>query len=84
MVWVPDKPDGPARVGYAIGKRVGGAVVRNRLRRRLRAILSQLPVPGGAYLISVRPEAVHLTTSDLEEHLTSVLRMLLSHEQAAK
>lgn len=27
-------------VGYAIGRQIGGAVVRNRLRRRLRAIMT--------------------------------------------
>lgn len=27
------------RVGYAVGRRVGGAVVRNRVRRRLRALI---------------------------------------------
>ncbi|MBW3588071.1 MAG: ribonuclease P protein component [Actinobacteria bacterium] len=31
--------DGPSRFGFVIPRRVGGAVVRNRLRRRLKAIL---------------------------------------------
>lgn len=34
--------DGPIRIGFVISRRVGGAVVRNRLRRRLKAILERL------------------------------------------
>lgn len=35
-VYVLDR-DGPTRVGLVVGRRVGSAVVRNRIRRRLRA-----------------------------------------------
>ncbi|MEZ5137626.1 MAG: ribonuclease P protein component [Acidimicrobiales bacterium] len=39
--------DAGTRVAHAIPKRVGGAVERNRLRRRLRAIVAELAeVPG--------------------------------------
>src|SRR5216683_8128406 len=34
-------PAEPPRVAYAIGRKVGSAVERNRLRRRLRAIVRQ-------------------------------------------
>jgi ribonuclease P protein component len=48
-----DRPE----VGYAIGRRVGNAVVRNRLRRRLRAIVNeQAPtLPVGAYMVVSGP-----------------------------
>src|SRR4029077_5956550 len=50
----------PPRVAYAIGRGVGTAVVRNRVRRRLRAATrthrDQL-VPGHAYLVSTGPAA---------------------------
>jgi ribonuclease P protein component len=52
----PAAPD-HVRVAYAIGRRTGGAVVRNRARRRLRAVMAELDaagrVPPGAYLISL-------------------------------
>ena len=35
----PAGTDGPPRVAYAVGRRVGGAVARNRVRRRLRAVV---------------------------------------------
>lgn len=47
VVYLADRPaPGPARFGFVISKAVGGSVVRNRLRRRLRAIGSEL-VDGG-------------------------------------
>ena len=39
--------DGPTRFGFVIPKRVGGAVVRNRLRRRLKAILGAVDYSAG-------------------------------------
>ena len=34
------RPSGP-RVGFTVGKVLGGAVVRNRIRRRMRAVVRQ-------------------------------------------
>lgn len=41
-------------MAYSIGRRVGGSVDRNRLRRRLRAILDELAseIGAGDYLVS--------------------------------
>lgn len=35
-----DRPSGP-RVGFTVGKVLGGSVVRNRIRRRMRALVRQ-------------------------------------------
>jgi len=36
---------GPSRVGVTVSKAVGGAVVRNLVRRRIRGALEALPMP---------------------------------------
>jgi ribonuclease P protein component len=55
------------RVAYAVGRTVGGAVERNQLRRRLRAIVNELApqLRPGAYLIRAAPEAAHLRYGEL-------------------
>lgn len=51
---------GHPRVGIAVTKRLGGAVVRNRLRRRLRAaVAAQLPSLG-AYDLVLLPQSAAL------------------------
>lgn len=71
VAFLPD-PSTPPRVAYSVGKRVGPAVVRNRVKRRLRAIVTELvardgdlPAGPGAYLISVTPAAAALTYPQL-------------------
>lgn len=60
VAWVPPAAAGPPRVAYAIGRRAGGAVVRNRLRRRLRAVVAELApeLPTGTYLVSAGPDVL--------------------------
>jgi ribonuclease P protein component len=70
MVEVPGLPV----VGYAIGRRVGPAVVRNRLRRRLRAAAaaSGPSLPAGAYLVRAGPPAVGLPFAELQRTVHAV------------
>lgn len=82
-IWVVHAPAGHddeavARVAYAVSKKVGGAVVRNRIRRRLRPLMDQLDrdpglAPGG-YLVGVRPDVVGLVGADLQRHLAAAVR----------
>jgi ribonuclease P protein component len=58
--FVAGDPAVPPRVAYAAAG-VGNAVVRNRLRRRLRAAVARTGADlatGGAYLVSARREAL--------------------------
>jgi ribonuclease P protein component len=63
------------RFAFAIPKRVGGAVVRNRARRRLREILRLLPLlEGFDVVITVRPEAAASSFDGLKQELTTLLK----------
>jgi ribonuclease P protein component len=62
---------GVARVGFAIPRALGGAVVRNRLRRRLRESLRpRLPELAGLdVVVSVRPSAARLRGTQLGDEV---------------
>ena len=88
MTWAPPvhaEEATPPRVAYAIGRPVGGAVVRNRLRRRLRAVVSELAkagqLPSGAWLIGAGPPAVEMTYEHLKASVAEALTAL-SNEPA--
>lgn len=78
LTWVPRPAEEPPQVAYAIGRVIGSAVVRNRLRRRLRWALGQLgdDLPPGAYLIGVRPGAATATAAALLAEVVSVVASL--------
>ncbi|MHB8574599.1 MAG: ribonuclease P protein component [Dehalococcoidia bacterium] len=64
-----------SRFGFAVGKRVGNAVVRNRVKRRLRAAVVALPVlPGWDVVVSARPGAAMKDYHELHATLGGLLR----------
>jgi ribonuclease P protein component len=67
--WLPAATPHPPVLAFAISKKVGTAVVRNRLRRRLREIARSHPdLRGGTYLIRTAPGAAPLTFQALRGH----------------
>jgi ribonuclease P protein component len=64
------------RFGLATGRRLGGAVARNRVRRRLREALREMAVsfrPGWDVLIIARPAIVAADYAALVESLRRTL-----------
>ena len=63
------------RFGFAVSKVVGGAVTRNRVRRRLREIVSALPPQGGLdVVIGARKAAAAAEFDALRRAYTSLAR----------
>jgi len=74
------RTDGPeTRLGLSTPRSIGGAVERNRLRRRLRELMrarrAELGV-GWDLLLIARPEAGRATYAELREALASLLQRL--------
>ena len=64
-----------SRYAFAVAKRVGTAVVRNKVRRRLRETLRLLPLREGYdIVITARPEAARSTFQALRAELALLLR----------
>lgn len=65
--------DGPARVAFVAGRKVGGAVQRNRAKRRLRGAVRSVELPSGVDLVVVaRPQALAAPADVLARELGAV------------
>lgn len=76
MTFLPGDPSIPPRVAYAVGKRVGPAVVRNRVRRRLRAAAMAHRAAfqaGGTYLFGAAPAAAAAPFAEIEAAMGELL-----------
>jgi ribonuclease P protein component len=86
VAFAPDPPDAsldpppPPRVAYAVGRKVGSAAVRNRVRRRLRAVMAEAArrerLPSGSYLVGVTPEIVPMSFEEVQHSVFNALQRL--------
>ena len=73
-------------VGFVVSKAVGNAVVRNKVRRRLRSVLrGYLPtLPGGSLLVvRAHPQAAAARQADLAAELDLVMSTLMRRQVGA-
>lgn len=74
---------GAPRVGFTVTKRVGTSVVRNRLKRRLRALAREVLAPKAAagtdYVLIGRSGGLTRAWTDMVSDLERALRKLAQH-----
>jgi ribonuclease P protein component len=72
--------DAPFRVGYTASRKVGGAVERNRAKRRLRAVvravMPELAAPGHDYVVIARGATLTREFAALKDDLRAALARL--------
>jgi ribonuclease P protein component len=82
---VQEGAGGPARAGFIVSRAVGGAVVRNKVRRRLRELvrgrMESLPA-GSLLVVRANPRAATARQSDLAAELDLVIEQLLRRQGA--
>jgi len=77
-----DDADPAMRVGFTVTKKIGGAVVRNRMKRRFRALAREVipakGIPGADHVMIGRSKGIErdfsLLRSELEDALARVTR----------
>ena len=78
--------DAPPRAGFVVSRSVGTAVVRNRVRRRLRALVREYmsSLPGGSLLVvRAHPQAATARQADLAAELDLVMSTLVRRQVGA-
>jgi len=75
----------PARAGFVVPRAVGGAVVRNRVRRRLRHLvrerLAALP-PGAMLVVRAQPDSADASYAQLGADLDAALAAVRTPRRA--
>jgi ribonuclease P protein component len=78
--------DCPPRAGFVVSRAVGIAVVRNRVRRRLRVLVREYlsSLPGGSLLVvRAHPQAATASQADLAAELAVVMSTLVRRQAGA-
>ena len=79
VLLVRDREDGDPlmRIGYTVTKKIGGAVVRNRMKRRLRALVRatfpEAGIPGADHVLIGRSGGIERDYAALDAELRKAL-----------
>lgn len=80
------EPD-PPRVGFIVSKAIGGAVVRNRVQRRLRHMMRPrlVDLPNGSLLVvRAKPSATTARAEELDAQLESAIASVMRPKSASR
>ncbi|USG61760.1 ribonuclease P protein component [Sneathiella marina] len=73
---------GRVRVGFTVTKKVGNSVIRNRVKRRLRAVAQDVipghAIPGWDYVLIGRQMTINRDFRDLQTDLRTALKKVTS------
>ncbi|HWC65683.1 MAG TPA: ribonuclease P protein component [Thermoanaerobaculia bacterium] len=86
VIFALDNALGRSRWGLSVPKKVGSAVVRNRVKRRLREIVRRTrgPSPARDLCILARPGASEASIEELSRELDALSRRLPSSPSSAR
>lgn len=88
IAFAPGRQGTRPQVAYAVGRNVGNAVTRNRLRRRLRGLVAERAacerLGAGAYMLGAGPAALDLTYEELRATVASALDDLEHPDQRGR
>ncbi len=90
LTWLPPDPGTvePPRAAFAVGRATGGAVVRNRIRRRVRAALRALQaaaeLPAGTYLVGGSPRLASMPWPQLLADLAAAVHAAATSAPASR
>ncbi len=78
--FVNDPAASPLQVAFSVGRSVGSATRRNRLRRRLRVIVAAAAprsgLDGGWLMIGAKPAATELTFEQLRVEVDTLVQLV--------
>lgn len=79
VVYMLEKPTQEHfRVGISAGKKIGNAVARNWVKRRIRQSLTELKPSlkqDCDFIVIARPTVAYMSTQEVKQHLIHVLRL---------
>lgn len=77
VIYIRKKEEEKKKFGIAVSKKLGNAVIRNKLKRRTRAILDEIKInfPNHRdYIIMIKKSCVDLSFSKMKEDLEKLIK----------